>query len=117
MEFAEGVDDLFEREYAPLVRSLSVAFDPESAADAVQEAFIAADRRWSGGYDDPAAWVRRAAVNRLLNGRRNSRRRGEIVAAIRVVPDDDLTIESNLHDARLKLRSPSLRRQVTRRTS
>jgi DNA-directed RNA polymerase specialized sigma24 family protein len=84
MEFAEGVDGLFEREYAPLVRSLSVAFDPESAADAVQEAFIAADRRWSrvGGYDDSAA--------------------DDIATALDVSAG---TMKSNLHDARLKLRS------------
>jgi len=43
------------------VRSLAVAFDPEAAADAVQEAFIAADRQWErlASYDDAAAWVRR----------------------------------------------------------
>lgn len=41
------IDELFVQHFARLVRSLSVAFDAESAADAVQEAFIAADRRWS----------------------------------------------------------------------
>ena len=90
-----GVDALFEREYARLVRSLAVAFDPESAADAVQEAFIVADRKWSriSGLGDPAGWVRRVAVNRLLNGRRNNRRRSEILATIAPVADADLTVE------------------------
>jgi DNA-directed RNA polymerase specialized sigma24 family protein len=37
-------DDLYTREYPRLVRAFSVAFDTESAADAVQEAFIEADR-------------------------------------------------------------------------
>lgn len=89
------VDELFAQHYARLVRSLSVAFDTESAADAVQEAFIAADRQWSkvGGYDDPASWVRRAALHRLLNRQRNRRRRREILAGIRPVLEADLTAE------------------------
>jgi RNA polymerase sigma-70 factor (ECF subfamily) len=78
-----------------------VAFDdPEGAADAVQEAFIQADRRWRvvGGYDDPPAWIRRVAINRLRSHRRNRLRRAEIVAAIRPVTPEDLT------DALLDLR-------------
>jgi DNA-directed RNA polymerase specialized sigma24 family protein len=39
------VTQLFDAEYGRLVRSLGVAFDPVDAADAVQEAFIQADRR------------------------------------------------------------------------
>ncbi|MDQ3392028.1 MAG: sigma-70 family RNA polymerase sigma factor [Actinomycetota bacterium] len=95
METTATVDELFQLEYTRLVRSLAVAFDAESAADAVQEAFIAADERWIevGVYDDPAAWVRRVAINRLLNDRRNRRRRAEILATIRVVEDDDLSAE------------------------
>jgi RNA polymerase sigma-70 factor, ECF subfamily len=90
---ADGVGELFEREYARVVRALAVAFDAESAADAVQEAFIEADRRWAriSGYADPAGWVRRVAVHRLLNGRRNAKRRAEILATVRAVADEDLT--------------------------
>lgn len=40
-----------------------------------------------------AAWVRRVAMNRLLNDRRNRRRRAEILAAVRVVDDGDMTTE------------------------
>ena len=101
MDDAGTVDELFERHYEAIVRALAVAFDdPEGAADAVQEAFIEADRRWRkiGQYDDPAVWVRRVAINRLRNGRRNRRRRAEIVAAIRPLPPEDLT------DALLDLR-------------
>ena len=70
-------DDLYTREYPRLVRAFSVAFDTESAADAVQEAFIEADRRWRriSRYDDPTGWIRRVALNRLRNGERNRRRR------------------------------------------
>lgn len=94
------VEELFEQEYVRLVRALGVAFDPESAADAVQEAFIAADARWRrvGTLDDPAGWVRRVALNRLCNGRRNRLRREEILATIRPTADEDLT------DALLDLR-------------
>ena len=88
-----SVTDLFEAEYERLVRSLGVAFGAESAADAVQEAFVQADRGWSrvATFDDPAGWVRRVALNRLLNGRRNQRRRREILATVRPVVDMDLT--------------------------
>lgn len=88
-----GVDELFEREFARLVRALGVAFDPESAADAVQEAFIEADRRWQrvGRLEDPAGWVRHVALNRLRTGRRTRLRRAEILASIHPVPDADLT--------------------------
>ena len=89
------VGALFDAEYERLVRSLGVAFDPVDAADAVQEAFIAADRAWDevAGYDDPAGWVRRVALNRLLNRRRDRRRRDEILATIKPVADADLTAD------------------------
>ena len=79
------VEGLFEREYARLVRALAVAEDAPHAADAVQEAFIEADRRWDtvSRLEDPAGWVRRVAVNRLSNGRRNLRRQAEILRGIR----------------------------------
>lgn len=101
MEGVSSVDELFDRQYAAIVRGLAVAFDDaEGAADAVQEAFIEADRRWRtvGQYDDPAAWIRRVAINRLRNGRRNRLRRVEILAAVRPVAPEDLT------DALLDLR-------------
>lgn len=90
-----GVDELFEAEYERLVRSLGVAFDVESAADAVQEAFVRADGDWSsvGSLEDPAGWVRRVALNRLLNKRRDQVRRAEILATVRAVDDADLTVE------------------------
>ncbi len=96
------VEALFRREFARLVRTLALAFDAEAAADAVQEAFLAADRRWAhvSDLDDPAAWVRRVALNRLLNGRRNRRRRQEILAGIRPVVVDDLSVAHlDLHRA------------------
>jgi len=89
------VSELFDAEYGRLVRSLGVAFDPVDAADAVQEAFIQADLRWDevSRFDDPAGWVRRVALHRLFNGRRNRRRRREILATIRPTSDTDLTAD------------------------
>lgn len=79
----------------PIRAAGSFAFDAESAADAVQEAFIQADRGWSrvATLDDPVGCVRRMAVNRLLNKCQNSRRRGEILGTIRSVADRDLSAE------------------------
>lgn len=89
------VTELFGAEYARLVRSLGVAFDPVDAADAVQEAFVQAHRRWGevSSLDDPAGWVRRVALRRLLNGQRNRRRRREILATLRPKTETDLTAD------------------------
>jgi len=85
---ADSIEALFRQEFARLVRSFSVAFGIEQATDAVQEAFIAADGRWEqvSQYDDVAAWLRRVALNRLLNERRRQRRHSEIIAAVRPSP-------------------------------
>lgn len=90
-----SVDDLFRADYERLVRSLSVAFDAESAADAVQDAFVRADRSWDsvGSMEDPAGWVRRVALNRLLNDKRDRLRRKAILDTVRPVSDADLTAE------------------------
>lgn len=89
------VEALFAAEHDRLVAGLAVAFDFASAQDAVQEAFIAADQRWSrvGSLDDPAGWVRRIALNRLLDDRRNERRRVEILSTVRLAPSDEGLVE------------------------
>jgi RNA polymerase sigma-70 factor (ECF subfamily) len=95
MQVASDLGEVFRVEFGRLVGALAVAFGAEAAADAVQEAFIAADRRWSrvGKYEDPAAWVRHVALNRLRNERRNARRRVEILTAVRPAKITDLTDE------------------------
>jgi RNA polymerase sigma-70 factor (ECF subfamily) len=97
------LEELFDREFARLVRSLGVAFGAEEAADAVQEAFIAADRRWRRvrRYDDPVGWVRRVAVNRLLNGRRDRSRRDAAMAGVR--PVDAAMLDDSVLDLRREL--------------
>lgn len=69
-------DATFDEHYQRLVRALTlVAGDAETAADAVQEAFVKAHLRWRriSAYDDPVGWVRRVAINQL---RDDHRRRG-----------------------------------------
>lgn len=70
---------MFDDHYARLVRALTiVAGDPESAADAVQEAFVKAHLRWRkiSRYEDPVGWIRRVAINHLRDDhRRGSRKR------------------------------------------
>ena len=84
-----SIEVLFRQEFGRLVRHLALVDGAEAAADAVQEAFIAADRQWSkvSRMADPTAWVRRVALNRLLNSRRNRLRRTEILAAVRPVDE------------------------------
>src|SRR5688572_23182418 len=89
MEAVDGerltIESLFRADFARLVRSLGVADGHENAADAVQEAFMQANRDWPrvAVMEDPGGWVRRVAINRLSNGRRNRRRRAELLAAVR----------------------------------
>lgn len=71
-------DGLFTAHYERLVRALTVvAGDRESAADAVQEAFVKAHLRWRkvSGYDDPIGWIRRVAINQLHDGHRRRTRK------------------------------------------
>ena len=76
------LDDEFERfflaNYDAVLRVLVVTTgDRERATDATQEAFIRAYARWSKirGYDSPAAWVRRVALNASRDSFRSDRRR------------------------------------------
>ena len=60
-----------------MVRALTIlAGDAEAAADAVQDAFVQAHRHWArvSRFDNPAAWIRHAAINRLRNQRRGHNR-------------------------------------------
>lgn len=78
-----SLEELFRSEYSSLVRALTLACgNPEDAADAVQDAFVQAERHWRriSAYEQPAAWLRRTAVNRLANRRRGDRRREAFLA-------------------------------------
>lgn len=85
----DSFDDAFEAGYWPLVRSLTVICgDREMAADCVQDAFVKAYTRWRkiSQYEQPLAWVRRVAINKMKDhGRKKVR--GERAMA-RLGPDE-----------------------------
>ncbi|MBN1629032.1 MAG: sigma-70 family RNA polymerase sigma factor [Thermoleophilia bacterium] len=72
---ASSPESLFRAHYRTLVRSLALISggDREAAADAVGDAFLQLEQNWDriSTYDDPAAWIRRVALNRLSNRRRS----------------------------------------------
>jgi RNA polymerase sigma-70 factor (ECF subfamily) len=67
------LEDVYEHDHDRLVQALTiVAGSRETAADAVQEAFVRLVRDWGrvAAYEDPAAWVRRVALNLIQDHRR-----------------------------------------------
>lgn len=94
----EAFDAFYARHFHGLV-ALTYALSGSrlAAEDLAQEALLAAYRRWPevGGFDDPAAWVRRVATNQAVSAVR--RRIAEARALTRLggrrvvvpeVPDD-----------------------------
>lgn len=80
-----GFDAFFRAEYRRVVGLTFVLCGRRSVAEELaQDAFVAAFRHWDrvGGYDDPAAWVRRVAVNLATSWLR--RRTREIRALTRL---------------------------------
>lgn len=76
---------LFRAERDSLVRVLTLACgDPALAEDSVQEAFARLFIKWKriGGYDDPAAWVRRVALNLAQDHRRHLARRARLLVRL-----------------------------------
>ncbi len=83
----DDFDELFAAHYTRLVRALSViSGSPETAADAVQEAFVKAHLRWRrvAELDDPVGWIRRVAINDLRDEYRRSRRQNSLLARLGV---------------------------------
>jgi RNA polymerase sigma-70 factor (ECF subfamily) len=77
-----GPEEVFRAEYDRLCKALTVlGGDREAAADAVQEAFVRLIGHWEivGRYDNPCAWTRRVAVQRLLDHRRSVARRARLL--------------------------------------
>lgn len=88
-------DVVFDDHYVRLVRALTiVAGDAESAADAVQEAFVKAHVRWRkiSRYEDPVGWIRRVAINHVRDDHRRSGRKSR--AMQRLTSQADTSIES-----------------------
>jgi len=84
-----GFEAVFQAHYPPLARALTAACgDAEVAADAVQEAFLRAHLRWKqiSRYEDPVAWVRRVAVNRMRDHFRHESRGARVLAILAADP-------------------------------
>ena len=86
-------ESLFRAHYRTLVQSLALISggDTEAAADAVGDAFLELEQNWDkvSTYENPAACVRRVALNRLSNQRRSLARRAR--ALLRLQPQADET--------------------------
>jgi RNA polymerase sigma-70 factor (sigma-E family) len=77
-------DDLYAAMWPRLVRTAyAVSGDLGVAEDAVQTAFAKAFRSWRriSRLDAPEAYLRRMAINEVLNDRRLARRRHEVSSA------------------------------------
>lgn len=80
---------VYEHDHDRLVQALTiVAGNRETAADAVQEAFIRLLRDWGrvAAYEDPAAWVRRVALNLIHDHRRAIWRQARLLLRIEQQP-------------------------------
>jgi len=84
----EPFEDFYVREYGVVVAlGLALTGDRGLAEELAQDAFLAAHRRWDriAQYDAPAAWVRRAVVNRSRSAwRRRSREARALERLVRV---------------------------------
>ncbi len=78
-------EDVFEQNYDRLVQALTIAAgNRETAADAVQEAFVRLVRGWDrlSTYEDPAGWVRRVALNQIRDHHRSLWRQARLLLKI-----------------------------------
>ena len=102
-----GIEELFRAHYARLVRALAVVSgSQESAADAVQEAFVKAHLHWRRiqRYDDPVGWIRRVAINRLHDDHRRLGRRQRAMDRMKSLQQQDVVEWSDGHDVATLLR-------------
>ena len=95
-------EDVFERDYDRLVQALTiVAGDRDTAADVVQEAFVRLVRDWTylGTYENPAAWVRRVALNLIRDHQRSIWRQARLL--LRIEQQPTLPVEARSSDPEL----------------
>jgi RNA polymerase sigma-70 factor (ECF subfamily) len=104
---------LFRLRATELAQTLAVV-GPD-AGDAVQEAFVQAYLHWPkiSRYDDPVAWIRRVAVNRMLNQRRSRRRESAAIEGLRL----DGAQDTNLDETADRLRAAVSALPVQQRTA
>lgn len=94
-------EDVYEQDHDRLIQVLTiVAGGREAAADAVQEAFVRLVRDWQrvAAYEDPAAWVRRVALNLINDHYRALSRHARVLVRIEQprVPDEIRPIDAGL---------------------
>src|SRR5437588_7723775 len=73
----EGFAEFYRSEYRKVVAlGIALTGSLELGEEIAQEAFLAAHRKWArvSGYDRPAAFVRRVAVNLAVSSTRRRRR-------------------------------------------
>lgn len=97
-EVTGGFAEFYLATWHRLLRTVVlVTADRGDAEDVLQEAYAKAARDWStvSAMADPAAWVRRVAVNASLDEHRRRRRRKAAYARLRPEPvhHDDLSLE------------------------
>lgn len=116
---ARDFDEFFRASYDLTVRGLCLDGVPaEDAHDATQEAFVRAYARWwrVGRYTEPAAWVRRVAVNLVRDQHRHRLVRDHalprLAAETTTVAAHDAGGEIEGLDEALELLSPQQRHAV-----
>lgn len=96
----QSFDDFYRQEYRQVLGLAYVLTGNTSVAeDTTQDAFTAAYRQWAaiGGYDSPAAWVRRVTCNRAASVVR--RRMREAKAMVRLASRTPTQVELDEGDA------------------
>ena len=89
----DDFESTFRAHYGRLVRALTVVAGSHDAAnDAVQDAFVKAHLRWRrvSQYDDPVAWIRRVAINKLKDEHRRRRRKDRALERLEAEPANNL---------------------------
>jgi RNA polymerase sigma factor (sigma-70 family) len=106
-------ESFFRDHYRTVVRlAYSVVGDSQGAQDVAQDVFLAAYRRFPGGYERAAGWVRVAAVHTALNVVRGERRRDrrqllvQVVGSVPSVEDTVIDRESRAEVRRILRRLP-----------
>lgn len=86
---------LFAELYPELLRYAVRRLDPEDAADAVAEAFLAAWRRRADVHPGASrSWLFRATINAIQNEERARFRRGRLQVKLAALPEEQVTWQS-----------------------
>ena len=82
-------DELYRRDFHSLVAlAYGLSGSRTAAEEVVQEAFLAAHRRWGriGRYDDPGLWLRRVVLNRSVSAIRRRVAEARALTRLRARP-------------------------------